>query len=130
MSFSCLARCCETVPCGLPPNALEERFETMYSNAQGNPVRAKNVSGLREYNEDSQTMSPNLPHAISVEHAIQSLTAKTDLRVVFESLPQDERDAILDPKGTNKLPTKDVNKPNPPSNATAEQVDAAELKGS
>jgi alpha-tubulin suppressor-like RCC1 family protein len=38
----------------------------LYSNAQGNPVRAKNVSGLREYNEDSQTMSPILPHAISV----------------------------------------------------------------
>ncbi|KAG1891351.1 regulator of chromosome condensation 1/beta-lactamase-inhibitor protein II [Suillus subluteus] len=37
-----------------------------YSNAQGNPVRAKNVSGLREYNEDSRTMSPILPHAISV----------------------------------------------------------------
>ncbi|KAG2028224.1 hypothetical protein BDR03DRAFT_1030773, partial [Suillus americanus] len=38
----------------------------LYSNAQGNPVRAKNVSGLREYNEDSRTMSPILPHAISV----------------------------------------------------------------
>ncbi|KAG2158456.1 regulator of chromosome condensation 1/beta-lactamase-inhibitor protein II [Suillus bovinus] len=38
----------------------------LYSNAQGNPVRAKNVSGLREYNEASQTMSPILPHAISV----------------------------------------------------------------
>lgn len=37
-----------------------------YSNAQGNPVRARNVSGLREYNEDSRTMSPILPHAISV----------------------------------------------------------------
>ncbi|KAG2077976.1 RCC1 BLIP-II [Suillus decipiens] len=38
----------------------------LYSNAQGNPVRAKNVSGLREYNENSGTMSPILPHAISV----------------------------------------------------------------
>ncbi|KAG1826948.1 regulator of chromosome condensation 1/beta-lactamase-inhibitor protein II [Suillus subaureus] len=38
----------------------------LYSNAQGNPVRAKNVSGLREYNEASRTMSPILPHAISV----------------------------------------------------------------
>jgi len=56
--------------------------------------------------------------------------AKIDLRAVFESLSQDEQDAILDPKGTNKLPTKDTNKPNPPSNATAEQTDAAELKDS
>lgn len=38
----------------------------LYSNAQGNPVRARNVSGLREYNENSRTMSPILPYAISV----------------------------------------------------------------
>ncbi|KAG1803539.1 regulator of chromosome condensation 1/beta-lactamase-inhibitor protein II [Suillus plorans] len=38
----------------------------LYSNAQGNPVRAKNISGLREYNEASRTMSPIFPHAISV----------------------------------------------------------------
>ncbi|KAG0705053.1 regulator of chromosome condensation 1/beta-lactamase-inhibitor protein II [Suillus ampliporus] len=38
----------------------------LFSNAQGNPVRVKNVSGLREYNEDIQSMSPILPYAISV----------------------------------------------------------------
>ncbi|OAX36598.1 RCC1 BLIP-II protein [Rhizopogon vinicolor AM-OR11-026] len=38
----------------------------LFSNAQGNPVRAKNVSGLREYNENSRSMSPILPHAIAV----------------------------------------------------------------
>ncbi|KAG2045946.1 hypothetical protein BDR06DRAFT_977841 [Suillus hirtellus] len=31
---------------------------------------------------------------------------------VFESLSHDERVSILDPKGTNKLPTKGINKPN------------------
>ncbi|KAG2077980.1 hypothetical protein BDR04DRAFT_1064958 [Suillus decipiens] len=60
----------------------------------------------------------------------ERIQAKADLRAVFESLPQDERDAILDPKGTNKLPTKDINKPNPLSNATTEQADATELKDS
>jgi hypothetical protein len=53
-----------------------------------------------------------------------------DLRTVFESLPQDEQDAILDPKGTNRLPPKDTNKPNPPSNATDEQTDAVERRDS
>ncbi|KIJ69336.1 hypothetical protein HYDPIDRAFT_123692 [Hydnomerulius pinastri MD-312] len=38
----------------------------LFSNAQGNPVRAKNVSGLREFNEETQAMSPILPHAISI----------------------------------------------------------------
>ncbi|KIJ69338.1 hypothetical protein HYDPIDRAFT_105932 [Hydnomerulius pinastri MD-312] len=33
-----------------------------------------------------------------------------DLRAAFENLPQAERDAILDPKGANKLPVKDTNK--------------------
>jgi hypothetical protein len=56
--------------------------------------------------------------------------AKIDLRTVFEGLPQDEQDAIIDPKGTNKLPPKDTNKPNLPSNATAEQTDQAERKDS
>ncbi|KAG1756442.1 regulator of chromosome condensation 1/beta-lactamase-inhibitor protein II [Suillus paluster] len=48
----------------------------LFSNAQGNPVRAKNVSGLREYNEDSRSMSPILPHAISVSptgHVLMTL---------------------------------------------------------
>ncbi|OJA14705.1 hypothetical protein AZE42_12100, partial [Rhizopogon vesiculosus] len=56
--------------------------------------------------------------------------AKADLRTVFESLPQDEQDAILDPKGTNKLPPKDTKKPGPSSNATAGQTDGAERKDS
>ncbi|KAJ8597869.1 hypothetical protein M405DRAFT_778944 [Rhizopogon salebrosus TDB-379] len=60
----------------------------------------------------------------------ERIQAKIDLRTVFESLPQDERDAIIDPKGTNKLPPKDTNKPNLPSNATAEQTDQAERKDS
>ncbi|KAG1756444.1 uncharacterized protein EDB91DRAFT_1212997 [Suillus paluster] len=60
----------------------------------------------------------------------ERVQAKIDLTAVFESLPQDERDAILDPKGTNKLPTKDTNKPSLPSNTPTEQVDAAEIKDS
>jgi hypothetical protein len=36
--------------------------------------------------------------------------AKKDLAAFFEALSQEERDVILDPKGTMKLPTKDTNK--------------------
>ncbi|KAF8844906.1 RCC1/BLIP-II [Paxillus ammoniavirescens] len=39
---------------------------SLFSNAQGNPVRVKNVSGLREFDEQSQTLSPIIPQAISV----------------------------------------------------------------
>ncbi|KAG6844724.1 hypothetical protein H0H87_004344 [Tephrocybe sp. NHM501043] len=35
--------------------------------------------------------------------------AKQDLLAIFESLPQDSRDAILDPKGISKLPPKELN---------------------
>lgn len=37
--------------------------------------------------------------------------AKEDLRLVFEALPQERRDAIIDPKAANKLPSKELNKP-------------------
>jgi chromatin assembly factor 1 subunit A len=36
--------------------------------------------------------------------------AKKDLVAIFESLSQDERDTIIDPKGTARPPTKDTNK--------------------
>ncbi|KAG5647143.1 hypothetical protein DXG03_001098 [Asterophora parasitica] len=39
----------------------------------------------------------------------ERLQAKQDLWGMFELLPQDERDAILDPKGTGKLPQKELN---------------------
>ncbi|KIK90565.1 hypothetical protein PAXRUDRAFT_831604 [Paxillus rubicundulus Ve08.2h10] len=39
---------------------------SLFSNAQGNPVRVKNVSGLREFDEQNQTLSPIIPQAISV----------------------------------------------------------------
>ncbi|KAG6841668.1 hypothetical protein C0991_008306 [Blastosporella zonata] len=35
--------------------------------------------------------------------------AKRELLAIFESLPQDARDAILDPKGISKLPQKELN---------------------
>ncbi|KAF9233602.1 regulator of chromosome condensation 1/beta-lactamase-inhibitor protein II [Melanogaster broomeanus] len=38
----------------------------LFSTAQGNPVRVKNVSGLREFDEHSQTLLPIVPQAISV----------------------------------------------------------------
>ncbi|KAF8559629.1 hypothetical protein OG21DRAFT_1502866 [Imleria badia] len=43
----------------------------------------------------------------------ERIQASTDLRAAFESLPQVERDAILDPKGITKLPAKDINKSEP-----------------
>ncbi|KAG5651779.1 hypothetical protein H0H81_007418 [Sphagnurus paluster] len=35
--------------------------------------------------------------------------AKQDLLTIFQSLSKDEQEAILDPKGTNKLPQKEIN---------------------
>ncbi|KAG2365759.1 hypothetical protein BDR07DRAFT_1607316 [Suillus spraguei] len=83
-----------------------------------------------EVRDDYRDWLPKSAKEKAETRIAERVQAKTDLRAVFESLPQDERDAILDPKGTNKLPTKDINKPNPPSNATAEQADATELKDS
>ncbi|KAG1891349.1 hypothetical protein F4604DRAFT_409243 [Suillus subluteus] len=83
-----------------------------------------------EVKDDYRDWLPKSAKEKAEARIAERVQAKTDLRAVFESLPQDERDAILDPKGINKLPTKDTNKPNPPSNATAEQADAAELKDS
>lgn len=34
------------------------------------------------------------------------------MKLLFEALAQEERDAILDPKGTLKFPTKEMNMPN------------------
>ncbi|KAG6821095.1 hypothetical protein H0H93_007254 [Arthromyces matolae] len=39
----------------------------------------------------------------------ERVQAKQDLLAIFQSLPQDAQDAILDPKGTNKLPQKELN---------------------
>lgn len=33
------------------------------------------------------------------------------MKALFEALPQEERDAIIDPKGTSKLPAKELNMP-------------------
>lgn len=41
----------------------------------------------------------------------ERLQAKEDLKSLFDALPQEERDAIIDPKGANKLPSKELNKP-------------------
>ncbi|EGN95488.1 hypothetical protein SERLA73DRAFT_113060 [Serpula lacrymans var. lacrymans S7.3] len=44
----------------------------------------------------------------------ERMQAKKELNALFQSLPQDERDSIMDPKGTHKLPTKDINKGDAP----------------
>ncbi|KAG2061654.1 hypothetical protein BDR06DRAFT_925552 [Suillus hirtellus] len=83
-----------------------------------------------EVRDDYRDWLPKSAREKAETRIAERVQAKTDLRAIFENLPQDERDAILDPKGTNKLPAKDINKPNPPSNATAEQADTTELKAS
>ncbi|KAG2157432.1 hypothetical protein DEU56DRAFT_764608 [Suillus clintonianus] len=83
-----------------------------------------------EVRDDHRHWLPKSAKEKAETRIAERVQAKIDLLAAFESLPQDERNAILDPKGTNKLPTKDINQPTPPSNATAEPVDAAELKDS
>ncbi|TFK42940.1 hypothetical protein BDQ12DRAFT_677051 [Crucibulum laeve] len=41
----------------------------------------------------------------------ERMQAKKDLKAIFDALPQSERDAIMNPKGSNKLPVKELNKP-------------------
>jgi len=53
----------------------------LYSSAQGNPIRAKSVSGLLEYSEEEQKLQPIVPHAVSVSptgHVL--LTLETQAR--------------------------------------------------
>ena len=42
---------------------------------------------------------------------MERVQAKKDLTDLFEALTKEERDGILDPKGGNKLPAKELNKP-------------------
>lgn len=42
---------------------------------------------------------------------LERIQAKKDLSDLFGALTQEERDTILDPKGTNKLPAKELNRP-------------------
>ncbi|KAF9476322.1 hypothetical protein BDN70DRAFT_882568 [Pholiota conissans] len=53
----------------------------------------------------------------------ERLQAKEDLKSLFNALTQEERDAIIDPKGTNKLPAKELNKPSTPSTSSEAKVE-------
>ncbi|KAG9318537.1 hypothetical protein JVU11DRAFT_628 [Chiua virens] len=51
-----------------------------FSTFQGNPVRVKNISGLREFDEREQKLSPIIPHTISVSptgHVLLSLDTQS-----------------------------------------------------
>ncbi|KAF8968365.1 hypothetical protein BDZ97DRAFT_431832 [Flammula alnicola] len=54
----------------------------------------------------------------------ERVQAKEDLNLLFEALSQEERDALIDPKGANKLPTKELNKPGPSQSSDAKVDDA------
>ncbi|KAF8136408.1 chromatin assembly factor 1 subunit A-domain-containing protein [Boletus edulis] len=56
----------------------------------------------------------------------ERIQASADLRAAFESLSQVERDAILDPKGTTKLPTKDINKAEPSTTSESNNENSLE----
>ncbi|KAF9566259.1 hypothetical protein CPC08DRAFT_657870 [Agrocybe pediades] len=56
----------------------------------------------------------------------ERIQAKEDLKAIFEGYSQEERDAIIDPKGNNKLPPKELNKPSttPASDSKVEEKNA------
>ncbi|KAH7924570.1 hypothetical protein BV22DRAFT_498652 [Leucogyrophana mollusca] len=58
----------------------------------------------------------------------ERIQAKEDLTILFESLPQNERDSILDPKGTNKLPSKDTNQSNSANPSAVAKASSVEPK--
>ncbi|KAH7912150.1 regulator of chromosome condensation 1/beta-lactamase-inhibitor protein II [Hygrophoropsis aurantiaca] len=52
----------------------------LFSTAQGNPTRARNISGLREYDDQKQALVPIMPHDISVSptgHVLLTLETQT-----------------------------------------------------
>ncbi|KAG6335146.1 hypothetical protein ID866_3930 [Astraeus odoratus] len=60
----------------------------------------------------------------SVEARIEErIQAREHLSAVFASLPQAQQDAILDPKGTNKLPVKDINQTEAPHDLVSDNLD-------
>jgi len=59
---------------------------SVFSNAQGSPVRAKGVSGLLEYSERTQNMQPIRPHAVSISptgHVLVTLETLTGSTGVY-----------------------------------------------
>ncbi|KDR81817.1 hypothetical protein GALMADRAFT_240043 [Galerina marginata CBS 339.88] len=95
------------VPLGVkPPSAISVwRWE----------VRAEHIGWLPKNSREKA----ELRHAERVQ-------AKEDLRLLFEAYSQEERDTIIDPKGTNKLPTKELNKPERSEGSVGPTVDTKE----
>ncbi|RDB24241.1 Protein FMP25, mitochondrial [Hypsizygus marmoreus] len=55
-----------------------------FSNAQGAPLRAKNVSGLLEYSDTTKSLQPIPPHAITISptgHVLLTLNTSSDVNV-------------------------------------------------
>ncbi|KAF8162912.1 hypothetical protein B0H34DRAFT_299811 [Crassisporium funariophilum] len=56
--------------------------------------------------------------------------ARDELKKIFEALPQEDRDAIIDPRGATKLPTKELNLPKPETSSVNLDIKADENKPS
>ena len=63
---------------------------------------------------------------ISATSNLVVMQAKKHLAIVFDAFSQAERDAILNPKGPTKLPTKDANKTVEATNVSPANVDLKE----
>ncbi|KIM80821.1 hypothetical protein PILCRDRAFT_822100 [Piloderma croceum F 1598] len=63
-----------------------------------------------EVKEEHRDWLPKAAREKADGRLAERIHAKKDLAAIFESLSQDERDAIIDPKGTARRPTKDTNK--------------------
>ncbi|KAF8911145.1 hypothetical protein CPB84DRAFT_1812600 [Gymnopilus junonius] len=61
----------------------------------------------------------------NVFNMIYILQAKEDLKLLLGALSQEERNVIIDPKGTNKLPPKELNKPNSSQSTVADDAKVA-----
>ncbi|KAJ3773826.1 regulator of chromosome condensation 1/beta-lactamase-inhibitor protein II [Lentinula raphanica] len=52
----------------------------LYTNTQGNPIRARNVSNLTEYDDETNSLRPIAPHSISVSstgHVLLTLSSNS-----------------------------------------------------
>ncbi|GLB35372.1 putative chromatin assembly factor 1 subunit A [Lyophyllum shimeji] len=114
----------------LPLSAVENAIKTV---TQRNNYGLDGIGGGKapaavcvwrwEVKEQHRDWLPKNAREKAESRLSERVQAKQDLLAIFGSLPQEEKDAILDPKGANKLPQKEMNvaDASKPSDPTSEE---------
>ncbi|KAG6897299.1 hypothetical protein C0992_002741 [Termitomyces sp. T32_za158] len=115
----------------LPLNAVETAIKTVM---QRNNYGLDNIGGGKapaavcvwrwEAKDQHRDWLPKNVREKAESRLTERVQAKQDLLAIFQSLPQDAKDAMLDPKGTTKVPQKElvkVTEYQPPGDNTTPQ---------